>query len=41
MERPSRGLERGSSHGTGRGIDLVHTVNAQQDRQEEVWSGTT
>ena len=38
MERSSRGLERGSSHGTGRGIDLVCTVNAQQDRQEEVWS---
>ena len=38
MERSSGGLERGSSHGTGRGIDSVHTVNAQQDRQEEVWS---
>ena len=38
MERSSGGLERGSSHGTGRGIDLVHTVNAQQDRQKEVWS---
>ena len=37
MERSSGGLERGSSCGTGRGIDLVHTVNAQQDRQEEVW----
>ena len=38
MERSSGGLERGSSHGTGRGIDSVCTVNAQQDRQEEVWS---
>ena len=38
MGRSSGGLERGSSHGTERGIYLVHTVNAQQDRQEEVWS---
>ena len=41
MDRSSGGLERGSSCGTGRGIDSVHTVNAQQDRQEEVWSVPT